>query len=85
MKELQSQSGKNNNEVINNYQIPNINLMKLLSGGQLQDIAKDYIVDIGKANFAVSNMNLDQVKLNIDKTQIKPIESDSTSAFDFKV
>ena len=57
--------------------------MKLLSGGQLRDIAKEYIIDIGKVNCAVSNMILDQVKLNIDKTQITPI--DTTSAFDFKV
>ena len=61
-------------------------LVKMLSEGQFtkfQDIAMEYISEIGKVNCAVKKMVLDKIKLNIEKTHIKPI--DSTSAFDFKI
>ena len=43
----------------------------------------EYISEWGKVNCAVKKMVLDKIKLNIQDTQITPI--DTTSAFDFKI
>ena len=43
----------------------------------------EYISDLGKVNCAVKKMVLDKIKLNIENTHIKPM--DTTSAFDFKI
>lgn len=61
-------------------------LVKMISKGQLtkfQDIAMEYISDLGKVNCAVRKMVLDKIKLNIEQTEIRPV--DTTSAFDFKI
>ena len=61
-------------------------LVSLIKNGQVtkfQDIAMEYISDFGKVNCAVKKMVLDKIKLNIENTQINPV--DTTSAFDFKI
>lgn len=58
----------------------------MITKGQItkfQDIAMEYISDIGKVNCAVKKMMLDKIKLNIEQTHIRPV--DTTSAFDFKI
>ena len=58
----------------------------MVNEGQLtkfQDIAMEYISEWGKVNCAVKKMVLDKIKLNIENTNISPV--DTTSAFDFKI
>ena len=43
----------------------------------------EYISEWGKVNCAVKKMVLDKIKLNIENTNISPV--DTTSAFDFKI
>ena len=50
---------------------------------KFQDIAIEFISEIGKVNYAVKKMVLDKIKLHIENTHITPIEN--TSAFDFKI
>lgn len=60
-----------------------VNLIKKGEITKFQDIAMEYISDLGKVNCAVKKMVLDKIKLNIENTQITPV--DTTSAFDFKI